>query len=199
MENIMTVVNDTIRLIQNKVLKALCVILTTSFIMAGHVNAAAVEIEWVKPDSYKDIENGVMGKGAFKFKVFKAINKTLTELAEQLPEQQVLHIKIHDIDLAGEVVEKINGRQRIIKQSQFPQLKFTYKLFEALPVAEESEDSGNKEKNEDEYGALLKAGGVNLKSLNFWDIRETIEKGFLRYEKNMLENWFAFTFLPRES
>lgn len=198
-----TFFNRESRRILNHFLKPISLAFAIACIVVFQTNAAMVEMEWVEPEKYQDIENGVDGKGAFKFKVFKAIEREFEKLAEQLPEDQVLKVKVFDVDLAGQVIEKKSARLktarlREIKQSQYPKLKFTYKLFKQLASVEEDSDSDKKEESAANEGELLKAGGVNLKAPDFWENRDTLKKEFLRYEKHMLGEWFTFTFLPRE-
>lgn len=171
-------------------IKLLATVVVAVSTLGLHANAATVEIEWVAPDKYKDIDNDTADSelSAFQSKVFTALESKLNELAFQLPEEQILKVKMFDIDLAGQVVDKSTERLREITESQHPKLKFTYKLFQQIINAE----------NDGSVVELIKAGGVNLKATDFLQHSDTLENSFLHYEKQMLEKWFVFTFLPRE-
>ena len=116
----------------------------------------------------------------FREETFTELEENFAQLAGSLPADQILPIKVRDLDLAGYVNVNRCKRKRFISAKYFPRIKFTYKLV-------------NTE------GGVVKAGGVNLKKPDFVEttLADYTEMS-LGYEKFMIDEWFKFTFTPRE-
>lgn len=146
--------------------------LSASFVSS----AASVEVTWTNPEKYRDIRPGNESRKTFQEKVFSDLNEHFSKLANNLAENYVLKIDVTDVDLAGDVNFGSSNRPRVISDLYFPRLKFTYKLV-------------------DETDKVIKAGGMNLKDMNFMmhsNMRYRNEN--FGYEKQMIDKWFGRTF-----
>ncbi|MFD2167654.1 DUF3016 domain-containing protein [Thalassotalea euphylliae] len=145
-------------------------------------SAATVELEWVEPDSFRDIHPGGNSREKFREDTFAELEANFAKLAtERLPTAQILQITVRDLDLAGYVnVDSKTRRKRFVSSKYFPRIKFNYKLLA-------------------ENGAVIKAGGVILKKPDFMETTSDENKALtLGYEKQMIDEWFKYTFGPRE-
>lgn len=146
--------------------------------------AASVEVEWKSPEEFTDIRPANESRKGFRKRVFKRLEKFLTEYAESLPEDQILKITFTDLDLAGQVwpanftglvANNVND-VRIIRRVDIPRMEFAYQLVDANQ-------------------AVLQKGEVKLKDLGFQErFNPAFRSEELRYEKNMLRLWFRDEF-----
>ncbi|REL31632.1 DUF3016 domain-containing protein [Thalassotalea euphylliae] len=150
--------------------------------MSSQLLAASVEVEWREPDNYRDIHPGGNSREQFRATTFADLERNFGELAKSLPDSQTLKIVVRDLDLAGYVnVDSKTQRRRFISSTYFPRMKFTYKLY-------------------DDAGQVIKAGGAYLKKPDFIATTANIYKDkTLGYEKQMIDQWYAETFMPSES
>lgn len=167
--------------------KPLFALVALSSFFTMPIQAAKVEIEWLNSEKYQDIAHSAMPQEEFQREVFDTIQEKLSSLASGLPEEQVLRVKVYDLDLAGVVIENAGEKRREITSDEYPKIKFTYKLvtqnFDGEQLISES---------------IVKAGGSLLKKVDFLNESQGLEETFLNYEQQMLEEWFDFTFLPRD-
>ncbi|TRX53151.1 DUF3016 domain-containing protein [Thalassomonas sp. M1454] len=143
----------------------------------AQAQAATVDIEWFEPENYRDIKVANGGKKAFQERVLKDFTGYFTELAATLPDNQVLKLKVTDIDLAGDIKYMVgpnNQSMRVITDLYFPRMKFSYQLTE--------------------NGEVIQAGDENIKDMGFnmSSIHHNSESFY--YEKEMIEDWFKDTF-----
>jgi hypothetical protein len=157
-----------------------CIISAVTLCLSNQVLAQAeVEIEWDKPETYRDVRPSNESRKRFRDSTFERINKYMTKLALALPENQKLLIKVSDLDLAGQVwpasfvgLGSSTSDIRVIKSIDIPRMNFSYQLL-------------------DESGQVLQQAEVNLKDMSFLDRSSHFFKSEpLRYEKNMLKRWF---------
>ncbi|WP_293746778.1 DUF3016 domain-containing protein [uncultured Paraglaciecola sp.] len=147
-----------------------------------------VEIEWDKPEKYRDVRPSNESRKRFREATFKRINEYMNELAMELPENKRLLMKVTDLDLAGQVWPASHiglghsaSDVRIIKSIDIPRIKFSYQLL-------------------DESGQVLQQAEVKLKDMSFLDRSNHFFKSeSLRYEKNMLKRWFDDEFESQKS
>jgi hypothetical protein len=164
-------------------------------LFCAHAGAQAqVEVEWVEPSEYRDIRPSNESKKRFEKRTFKAIEKYLMKLAEDLPEGQTLKLSVTDVDLAGRVefgnsaivntgfgFSRLGGAGasniRIIERIDFPRMTFSYELV-------------------DSDGSTMLAGEENLRDLGFQQrVGSRVRNSeALRHEKQMLRGWFDQTF-----
>jgi hypothetical protein len=144
---------------------------------------AEVEIEWDKPEKYRDVRPSNESRKRFRDATFERLDKYMNKLALALPDDNKLLMKVSDLDLAGQVwpasfVGLGHGTSdvRIIKNIDIPRMTFSYQL-------------------QDESGEVLQQAEVNLKDMSFLDRSNRHFKSEpLRYEKNMLKRWFEQEF-----
>ena len=142
--------------------------------------AAEVEVSWIAPDKYRDIYAGNENRKRFKEDVFRELEQHFAKLAEKLPAEQKLFIKVTDVDLAGDVNHGGIDRVRIIKEIFSPRIDFSYQLVDAKQVT-------------------LLSGEIKLKDMAFM-MHSALKYRHDRfgYEKQMLDQWFKKTFAAHE-
>lgn len=145
------------------------------FSFHGLATAASVEVNWLDPDSYKDIRHaGSDTKKSFRERLFSQLEGHVAKLAKGLPEDQKLVVDFTDVDLAGNV-DPVGGADlvRVVQGNRFPaKLVFDYAL-------------------KDASGSILQQGSENLKSSG--GIVRPANKDAFGIEKNLLTNWFNET------
>lgn len=142
--------------------------------------AANIQVEWTQPSNYTDIKAGQEQRDRFQARTFKSFEKHLQKLASTLPQDQKLTFNFTNIDLAGDVNLGNLQRIRVIKETYFPRLSFSYQYL----------DSNN---------SVIKTEQVSLKNPRFLvNSRFKYRNKFLSYEKDMLDNWFKDTFVSKE-
>ncbi|GGD70268.1 DUF3016 domain-containing protein [Lacimicrobium alkaliphilum] len=170
-------------------MKTLLTILTLSTLAAsGHVQAKAdVEVTWHEPENYTDIRAANASRTKFRERTTKELQEYINELSESLPDGYKLTMTVTDLDLAGQVwpgsFVGLNSASdvRLIKRIDIPRITFEYKLMDA---------QGQTLKQEEE---------VKLKDMSFQDKHNPFfDSEPLRYEKNMLREWFRDTFAEYE-
>ena len=144
---------------------------------------AVVEIEWDKPEKYRDVRPSNESRKRFREATFERINEYMNELALSLPDDKKLLMKVSDLDLAGQVwpasfvgFGHSSSDVRIIKNIDIPRINFSYQLL-------------------DESGGVVQQAEVKLKDMSFLDRSNRFFKSeTLRYEKSMLQRWFKKEF-----
>lgn len=144
---------------------------------------AEVEIVWENPKDYTDVKPTSQSRSRFRQQTFNNLEKYINKLAEDLPAGQNLAMKVTNLDLAGTVwpasfvgLGHSGGDVRMVKSIDIPRMKFSYTL----------EDAG---------GVTVQEGEVNIKDMNFQHRHNPFfNSETLRYEKNMLRQWFKDEF-----
>lgn len=138
--------------------------------------SAEYEADWVNVNNYDDIRSGEQNRLAFQKQVISSFNKHFKKLANKLPDNQTLKLKILNVDLAGEINFMGSRQVRVIKDLYIPRISLSYQLVD--------------EKNE-----IISANEVNLKNMNFMHVSHSRYKNqFLGHEKLLLDNWFEYEF-----
>ena len=143
------------------------------------LSQAQVEINWQNPEKYRDVRPTMESRIKFREHTFEQLQEYFEKLAEKLPGDQKLLLNVTDLDLAGQVwpgsfvgLGYSTSEIRVIKNIDIPRMNFSYKLVNAA----------------DE---LIQEGDVELKDMAFMDrSNRFFNSESLRYEKNMLKNWF---------
>ena len=152
--------------------------------LSSQVSAQAeVEIEWDKPEKYRDVRPTNESRKRFREATFERINEYMNELALALPGDQKLLMKVNDLDLAGQVLPAsfvglgLSGSDvRVVKNIDIPRINFSYQLL-------------------DKSGEVLQQAEVKLKDMSFLERRTHFFKSeSLRYEKSMVQRWFKQEF-----
>jgi len=140
--------------------------------------AAVVEIEWIDIKKYRDIEASNQAQKRFEERVIKYLTGFFqTAAKEHLPDDQTLHVRITDLDLAGDVYYfDFDQPVRIVKGMYFPRIEFSYELRDA-------------------QNQVIKSGSENIRDMDFLlsNVKLHSTSPF-RYEKKLIEDWFMNTF-----
>jgi len=158
------------------------VLLSMTFSLPSFAQAE-LEVTWENPKKYTDIRTSNMSRAKYREQVFEDLEAHITELVEDLPEEQKLVIKVSNLDLAGEVFPSsfiglgLNGNEiRVIEDMYIPRIEFSYQLLDGT-------------------GKVLQENDVKLKDMGFLDRpNRMFSNERLRYEKNMLSEWFGDEF-----
>ncbi|KXI30942.1 DUF3016 domain-containing protein [Paraglaciecola hydrolytica] len=161
--------------------KLLVPLMTSSLLLCTTqvLSQAQVEINWENPEKYRDVRPTMESRVKFREHTFEQLLEYLQKLAAKLPDDQKLSLNVTNLDLAGQVwpasfVGFGHGASdvRVIKNMDIPRISFTYKLVNTT-------------------GELIQEGDVELKDMAFMDrANRFFSSESLRYEKNMLKDWF---------
>lgn len=152
-------------------------ILVTCLIFISATHAGTASVEWQDPDSYLDIRHSNSGKLQFRKSLFNQFEKHFSKLAQDLPDDVELKIKVTNLNLAGDVRYSfaMHREIRIVKHTYWPMIEFEYQL-----------NKGNQ---------LITSDTVKLKDMFFMDrggsFRLSHDSYF--YEKRILTDWFDKT------
>jgi hypothetical protein len=147
------------------------------------LSQAQVEINWEKPEQYRDVRPTSESRSRFRDQTFSQLEEYMQKLAEQLPAGQKLSLNVTNLDLAGQVwpasfvgFGSSSNDVRVVKNIDIPRMSFSYTLT-------------------DKAGVVVKQADVDLKDMAFMDrANRFFDSENLRYEKNMLKNWFEDEF-----
>ena len=138
------------------------------------VQAASSEIRFIEPDKFIDAGESRIERE----RTLGQLEAYMRDLAgKRLPASQRLVIEVLDVDLAGRIEPKgrLMERIRIVKDITWPTLTLRYVLSE-----------GDK---------TLREGEVRLSDMNYLGgITQRYNGESLRYEKQLLDDWFAKEF-----
>ncbi|MBC3766589.1 DUF3016 domain-containing protein [Neptunicella marina] len=166
-----------------KKFNAKCLTVTALLMASAPVFAQAeLDIDWQKPDEYRDVKPVSQTKASYQKHVFKTLAEELTKQLEDLPDGYKLSMTVTNLDLAGEVWPGMmvgidtSSDIRLVKQMDIPRMDFSYQLTDAS-------------------GVVVKEGDEELKDMAFMDRGSRIgSRQPLYYEKEMLKRWVRETF-----
>ncbi|MFS2005150.1 DUF3016 domain-containing protein [Duganella sp. CT11-25] len=137
---------------------------------------AEVSVTYVKPDDYTDVPRSVIERD----RVLKDFSEYFAKLDKKLPAGQSLKIEVLDIDLAGRLYPRYSGGDdiRVLKGgADWPRMHLRYTL---------TQD-----------GQTLRSGDEQLSNMNYqMSMTRYADSEPLRYEKQMLDDWFKKTIAP---
>jgi hypothetical protein len=162
-----------------KILTGLIICTVTLGLSSQVLAQAKVEIEWDKPEKYRDVRPSNESRKRFRESTFKRIHEYMNKLALTLPDNKTLQMKVSDLDLAGQVWPASHiglghsaSDVRVIKSIDIPRIDFSYQLL-------------------NESGEIVEQADVKLKDMSFLNRSNSFFKSeSLRYEKAMLQRWF---------
>ena len=132
---------------------------------------AAVTVTFTKPESYSDIPWPSIDRE----RVLHDLQAYLVELGAKLPADQNLKLDIVDIDLAGQVEpgrHRLNDVRIMRGRADWPRMDIRYTL--------------------ESNGKVLAQGEDHLADMEYLTSYNRHDSGDpLRYEKKMLDDWFA--------
>jgi hypothetical protein len=136
--------------------------------------AGTVAVRFVEPTRYSDVRDARLSTA----EVQKPLEEALVALGSQLPGNQRLEIDITDVDLAGEI-EPIGPRMdmvRVMRSHTWPRIAMHYTL----------RDAG---------GQALRSAELTVSDMDYLNnSRPMGSSDPLRYEKQMLSDWFRREF-----
>lgn len=169
-------------------------ILWATFISLAFVNlawAADVEIEWIEPDNYTDIEPEYLDdSGGYRDNLFSRFEDYLGRLSDRyLNDEATLKLKVHDWNMAGRVVTQTGADEggqpkRRVLDNEYPMMQISYQL-----INSENETLREGENVELRGRAIRTEGRADFPSVNRRD-RELIGP-----EIKMLNRWFKENFI----
>lgn len=144
---------------------------------------ADVDIVWEKPETFRDVKPTSQSRKSFREQTFNSLQEYMQKLAERLPDGQTLTMTVTNLDLAGQVwpasfvgLGMSGSDVRVVKSIDIPRMTFSYQL-------------------KDKQGVEIQQADVDLKDMAFMDrANRMFSSENLRYEKNMLKNWFEDEF-----
>ncbi|MFL6673864.1 MAG: DUF3016 domain-containing protein [Massilia sp.] len=148
------------------------------FLLSAGAASAAVKVVYVQPENFADIPFTTWERDD----VLKELTRHFTKLGEALPPGQDLNIEVLDIDLAGRA-HPGRGTARDIRilrgGADWPRMHLRYTL----------ESNGN----------VIKRGDDQLSDMMYLDhISQYRDGDTLRYEKQMIDDWFEKNIGPRK-
>ncbi|PHV05683.1 hypothetical protein CSQ96_19835 [Janthinobacterium sp. BJB412] len=144
-------------------------------LLAGAGARADVNVQYVEPERFSDVPFSPVERE----RVLKQLSAHLAKLGRQLPAGQTLKVEVLDVDLAGRMYPRRGGDEiRVMNGgADWPHLHLRYTL-----------EAG---------GQVLRSGDDELSNMNYQDrINRYGGDDALRYERQMLDEWFAKRFAP---
>lgn len=138
---------------------------------------ADVSVSYVKPEDFTDVPRNAIDRE----RVLKNFSDYFATLNAKLPPGQNLKIEVLDIDLAGRLWPRRNGGEdiRVLNGgADWPRMRLRYTL--------------------EQDGKVLRSGDEQLSNMNYMQgISRYSDTDTLRYEKQMLDDWFTKAIVPK--
>ena len=149
-----------------------------SLLLASVAASAAVTVNFVKPDDYPDMPFSPSDRAA----ILKDLGDHFTKLGKNLPDGTDVQIDVLDLDLAGRLEPSRRGDRdlRVLRGgADWPRMRVHYSV-----------ESGGK---------VVNSGDAQLQDMNYqFNARRVNDSDPLRYEKQMIDEWFYKTIAPRK-
>jgi hypothetical protein len=145
-------------------------------LLASSAALAEVTVTYTKPDDYADLARGEYDRE----RVLKQFTDYFATLEKKLPPGENLKIDVLDIDLAGRMYPRRNGDEiRVMNGgADWPRMHLRYTL--------------------EKDGQVLRSGDDNIANMNYQQSRSSyFDSDPLRYEKQMLDDWFNKAIVPK--
>lgn len=137
---------------------------------------AQAEVSYTKPEEFSDVPFNARDRE----QLFKELSAHFAHLAKQLPAGQSLKVEVLDVDLAGRTYPRHFSPDEIRVMrggADWPTMHLRYSL--------------------EQGGAVLRSGDEHLSNMAYQDRVNRYSSGDpLRYEKQMVDDWFQKTFPP---
>ncbi|MDM5179656.1 DUF3016 domain-containing protein [Massilia sp. DJPM01] len=138
---------------------------------------AAASVSYAEPDRFTDVPFAPWERE----RVLKQLTDHFDKLAASLPPGQELKVEVLDLDLAGQVKPNFRGGQdlRVMNGgADWPHIHFRYSIAEG--------------------GKVIKSGEEKLSNMQYLNrMNQYGNNELLRYEKQMLDDWFKQTLAAR--
>lgn len=149
-----------------------------SLLLASVAASAAVTINFVKPEDYPDMPFSPVDRD----RILKELGDHVVKLGRNLPDGTDVRIDVLDLDLAGRLEPSRRGDRdlRILRGgADWPRMSVHYSV-----------ESGGK---------VVNSGDAKLQDMNYqFNARRSNDSDPLRYEKQMIDEWFYKTIAPRK-
>jgi hypothetical protein len=147
-------------------------------LLASAAATAEVTVQFVQPENYPDMPFSPVDRDA----ILKDIGDYFTKLGKNLPEGTDLRIDVLDLDLAGRLEPSRRGAHdlRILRGgADWPRMKLHYSV-----------ESGGK---------VVNSGDAQLQDMDYQARGNRVSGSEpLRYEKQMIDDWYYKTIAPRK-
>lgn len=145
-------------------------------VLAAGGASAATTVNYIQPDRFSDVPFTPWERD----NVLQQITDHFNKLGQELPPGQDLRIDVLDIDLAGrEFPNAHSGRDiRIMKgRADWPRMQLRYAV--------------------EENGQVIKSGEAQIQDMDYQNhLNRYFDSDALRYEKQMIDDWFEKTIGP---
>lgn len=135
---------------------------------------AGASVSYVEPDKFVDLPFSPIDRE----RVLKDLSDHFAELGKLLPAGQELTVEVTDLDLAGRIdhTRRSGNEIRVLRGgADWPRMELRYSLVQD--------------------GKVLKSGDAKLADMTYMDHARMISSNeSLRFEKQMVDEWFAKTF-----
>ena len=149
--------------------------LAAALLAAAGAASAGVTVDYAKPDEFIDMPRSPQDRE----QVLKEMTRHFNALAKELPAGQELKVTVTDIDLAGREEPRrwaINEIRIMRGGADWPTMKLSYTL--------------------EQNGQVLRSGEETLTNMMYQQRINRYSSGDpLRYEKQMVDDWFQKTIL----
>ena len=153
-----------------------------SLLTVGTAQAGEVSVQWQQPEKFTDIRPANDTRKAYRERILKKFDSFFAELAGKLPEGYKWEVTVTDLDLAGDVDYFAGGAGnplRVVKDIYSPAIKFSYVV-------------------RDKHGEEVASAQEKLRDMGFMQTLNSVNNSDeLRYERQMLEDWFSKELLPK--
>lgn len=162
-----------------RTLITLCLAGSAALFAADNKNSSRVQVEFREPEKFSDVKDSYLGSDKGREAILAEIHDFVVDRAgRMLPEGQSLSITFTDIDLAGDYEpgrHPNNDDIRLVKAIYPPRINLSYRVTDAS-------------------GAVIKEGTKELRDLAFQNRITLNQNDRLRYEKDLLTDWFRSEF-----
>lgn len=137
--------------------------------------AGTAEVRFIQPDKFSDLATNKWEEAGN----MDSLARFIQRLAQRLPADQVLHVDVLDVDLAGEPRDLRMGRVRIARNADFPVIRLRFTL--------------------ESNGRVLRSGEERLTDLNYGRHLRSARYSStdLFHERYLLDEWFSREFVPQ--
>lgn len=141
-----------------------------ALLLAGAASAGPATVTFANPEQFSDLPFDAMKRE----QVLADVSEHFSALAKTLPAGQELKVEVVDFDMAGRSVPHSRGANeiRVLRGgADWPTMHLRYQIVQD--------------------GKVLKSGDDTVKNMDYlMNINRYASGDTLRYEKQMLDNWF---------
>ena len=148
-------------------------------LLASGAAWAEVDVSYVKPEEFSDVPFNARDRE----QLLKELTEHFNKMGQKLPAGQVLKVEVLDVDLAGRMVPRrfSPDELRVLRGgADWPQMRLHYTL--------------------EQDGKVLRSGDAQLSNMMYQERINRYSSGDpLRYEKQMMDDWFDKEFLHQKA